>query len=222
MPFPAVARRGKLVATGTRRTRPRQDTAAPPGPALARTLYGDVNPSGRLTATFPHSVGQEPLYYNSFNTGRPSQGQGHYVTGYRDESVLPIYPFGFGLSYTKFEYSPTRIATQKISAAELNHGGTIEVEATVKNVGQRAGTEVAQLYIRQRGTSVARPVRELKGFARIALSPGESRQVKFTLTGKELAFWNIDMQYTAEPCELAVWVAPDSKGGSPAMMMVTP
>ena len=90
------------------------------GPALARTLFGEVNPAGRLTATFPRSVGQMPLYYNSFNTGRPAPGKNRYVTGYIDEQNTPLFPFGWGLSYTKFDYSPTRITTRKISAAELN------------------------------------------------------------------------------------------------------
>ena len=146
------------------------------GPALARTLFGEVNPAGRLTATFPRSVGQMPLYYNTFNTGRPAPGKDRYVTGYIDERNTPLFPFGWGLSYTKFDYSPTRITTAKISAAELNREGAISVEATVKNSGPRAGVEVVQLYIRQRGTSVARPVRELKGFEKIALAPGEARQ----------------------------------------------
>jgi beta-glucosidase len=122
------------------------------GPALARTLFGEVNPAGRLTATFPRSVGQMPLYYNSFNTGRPAPGKNRYVTGYIDERNTPLFPFGWGLSYTKFDYSPTRITTRKISAAELNQGGSISVEATVTNSGPRAGTEVVQLYICQRGT----------------------------------------------------------------------
>jgi len=192
------------------------------GPALARTLYGDVNPAGRLTATFPRSVGQEPLYYNTLNTGRPTPGSDRYVTGYIDEPMTPLFPFGWGLSYTKFDYSPTRITSLKVSARELNHSGAIAVEATVKNVGSRAGAEVVQLYIRQRGTSVARPVRELKGFQKITLTPGESRLVKFVLTKKELAFWNIDMQHAIEPGEVTVWVAPNCQGGQPGKVMIAP
>ncbi len=107
------------------------------GPALVRTLYGDANPSGKLTATFPRSVGQEPLYYNHFNTGRPAPGSDRYVTGYIDEQATPQFPFGWGLSYTKFKYSPTAITSQTASAAELNRDGTIVVEATVTNTGQR-------------------------------------------------------------------------------------
>ncbi len=190
------------------------------GPALARTLCGDVNPSGRLTATFPRSVGQMPLYYNTFSTGRPSHGKDRYVTGYIDELNTPLFPFGWGLSYTKFEYSPTRISTQRISAAELERGAAIAVEATVTNSGPRAGVEVVQLYTCQRGTSVARPVRELKGFERIALAAGEARRVKFSLDKKELAFWNIELMHAVEPGELTVWVAPHSRGGQAAKIMI--
>ncbi len=190
------------------------------GPALARTLCGDVSPSGRLTATFPRSVGQMPLYYNTFSTGRPSPGKDRYVTGYIDELNSPLFPFGWGLSYTKFEYSPTRISTQRISAAELERGTAIAVEATVTNSGPRAGVEVVQLYTCQRGTSVARPVRELKGFERIALAAGEARRVKFSLGKKELAFWNIELMHAVEPGELTVWVAPHSRGGQAAKIMI--
>ncbi len=192
------------------------------GAALARTLFGEVNPGGRLTATFPRSVGQMPLYYNAFNTGRPAPGKDRYVTGYIDERNTPLFPFGWGLSYTKFDYSPTRITTANISAAELNRDGAIGVETTVKNSGARAGEEVVQLYIRQRGTSVARPVRELKGFEKIALAPGVARKVAFTLTKKELAFWNIAMQHTVEAGELTVWVAPHSQGGQAATITIGP
>jgi beta-glucosidase len=190
------------------------------GPALVRALYGEVNPAGRLTATFPRSVGQMPLYYNGFNTGRPSPGADRYVTGYIDEQNTPLFPFGWGLSYTKFEYSPTRIATTEITAADLNRDATIAVEATVKNIGQRTGAEVAQLYICQRGTSVVRPVRELKGFEKIVLAPGEARQVRFLLSKKELAFWNIAMKHVVEPGELTVWVAPHSQGGQAAKITI--
>jgi beta-glucosidase len=192
------------------------------GPALVRTLYGEVNPAGRLTATFPRSVGQMPLYYDSFHTGRPAPGKDRYVTGYIDERNTPLFPFGWGLSYTKFDYSPTRITTRKISAAELNQDGAISVEATVKNSGPRTGAEVVQLYICQRGTSVARPVRELKGFEKITLAAGEARRLKFALTKEELAFWNIDMRRTVESGELTVWVAPHAQGGQAAKRMIEP
>ena len=192
------------------------------GPALVRTLTGEVNPAGRLTATFPRSVGQMPLYYNTFHTGRPSPGKDRFVTGYIDERNTPLFPFGWGLSYTTFAYSPTRITTRRISAAALNAGGAVSVEATVTNSGQRAGAEVVQLYVCQRGTSVARPIRELKGFQKTTLAPREARHVTFTLTQAELAFWNIDMKRTVEPGKLTVWIAPHAQGGQAAKVMIEP
>jgi len=193
------------------------------GPALVRTLYGEVNPAGRLTASFPRSVGQMPLYYNTFNTGRPVEGAQPgdvFITGYRDERNTPLFPFGWGLSYTKFDYTPTLIPAQGVNAAELNKEGAIHVEATVTNSGALAGAEVAQLYIRERGTSVARPVRELKGFEKITLAPGESRRVQFVLTKKELSFCNIDLNQIVEPCELTVWIGPNSGGGRGATILI--
>ena len=195
------------------------------GPALARTLYGEVNPAGKLTACWPRSVGQAPIYYNTLNTGRPAFGKGprgEYVTGYVDEFDTPLFPFGWGLSYTRFVYSDPEISTAKASAANLNKQAAIVVTTTVTNLGSRAGSEVAQLYIRQRGGSTARPVRELKGFERITLAPGEARQLRFTLTKKELAGWNRDLQRTVEAGELTVWVAPHAQGGVPAQVMIAP
>ncbi|RYG55611.1 beta-glucosidase, partial [bacterium] len=194
------------------------------GPAVVNTLYGDVNPTGKLTASFPRSVGQLPLYYNNQNTGRPSRepnkvGDG-YSSAYLDQANSALFPFGYGLSYTKFDYSPTQILTPKATAVGLNKTDVIKVEALVKNTGVRAGSEVVQLYIRQRGNSVARPMRELKGFQKISLAPGEVRKVEFTLSKKELAFWNIDMKNVVESGELTVWVAPNSEGGQPAMMRI--
>lgn len=185
------------------------------GPALVRALYGEINPSGKLTATFPRSVGQVPLYYNCFNTGRPNPGKDRFITGYIDSACTPLYPFGWGLSYTAFEYSPTRIITPSARAAELNQQASIQVEATVKNSGSREGEEVVQLYIGLRGASVVRPVRELKGFQKIRLQPGESRSVRFTLARKELAFWNLEMKHVVEPVELTAWIAPHAQAGEP-------
>lgn len=196
------------------------------GPALVRTLYGEANPVGRLTASFPRSVGQMPLYYNRLNTGRPARTDApnqRFVSSYLDERTSPLFPFGWGLSYTTFAYSAPRIVTPSIRASALNGGkARIEVEATIRNSGTRPGTEVAQLYIRQTGTSVARPIRELKGFARMTLAPGESRLVRFTLTGEELAFWNLQMKRTVEPGELTIWVAPHAEGGESAKIEIAP
>lgn len=194
------------------------------GPALVKTLYGLVNPSGRLTASFPRSVGQVPIYYNRMSTGRPASSPAsreRFSSIYIDENTNPQFPFGWGLSYTKFDYSALRIVSRQVSARDLNAGrATIEVEATVKNTGDRAGVEVAQLYIQERGTSVVRPIRELKGFQRLTLTPGQSQTVHFTLTGKDLAFWNLDMKHVAEPCELSVWVAPNAEAGTPVKMKI--
>ena len=196
------------------------------GPAVVRTLFGDVNPSGRLTASFPRAVGQEPLSYNALSTGRPASvewsatpkgDEEKYVSRYIDVPNTPLFRFGYGLSYTAFEYSPISLSSKSLSAKALNEGRqSVKAWAEVKNAGQRPGKEVVQLYIRLRGTSVTRPVRELKGFRKISLNPGESKRVEFDLTRDELAFWNIDMKNVVEPAELTIWIAPSSGEGTPA------
>jgi beta-glucosidase len=201
------------------------------GPALVGTLFGDSNPSGRLTVSVPRSVGQVPIYYDSLNTGRPrvdpiglgaTKADPYYVTGYINEANTPLYPFGYGLSYTTFSYSAPRVSAPSLSARALNQGlSGLTVSADVRNTGAREGTETAQLYIRLRGTSVARPVRELKGFRRVHLAPGESQRVDFRLGADELAFWNIEMRDVAEPGALYVWVAPDSARGEPASVVIS-
>jgi beta-glucosidase len=193
------------------------------GPALVNTLFGMSNPSGRLTASFPRAVGQEPLYYNYLNTGRPAlnadlshlprNGEEKYLSRYIDEENSPLYPFGYGLSYSTFEYSRPTLSATTTSAAALNAGKTgseIHVAAEVKNTSSLAGTELVQLYVGQRGTSVARPVHELEGFQRVKLAPGESKTVEFTIGRDQLAFWNIDMKDVVEPAKVDVWVAPNS------------
>ncbi|HEU5399776.1 MAG TPA: beta-glucosidase BglX [Terriglobales bacterium] len=193
------------------------------GPALVDTLFGTSNPSGRLTANFPRAVGQEPLYYNYLNTGRPAlnadlthlprTSEEKYLSRYVDELNSPLYPFGYGLSYTTFSYSQPKLSATTTSAAALNAGKTgseVRVTAEVKNTGSRAGTETVQLYTGQRGTSVARPVHELEGFQRVTLGPGESKTVEFTIGRNQLAFWNIDMKEVVEPARVNVWVAPNS------------
>jgi beta-glucosidase len=204
------------------------------GPALVRVLFGDVNPSGKLTVSFPRAAGQEPLYYNALNTGRPPTGidlthrprsfADRFFSRYIDEQNSPLFPFGYGLSYTRFAYSSLTLNTQDISAQGLNSAPArpIHVSAEVKNTGDRPGDEVVQLYIREQGTSVARPVRELKGFARISLAPGESKRVEFTLGQEELAFWNIDMKHVVEPARVTVWIGPNSAEGPQAQFDVTP
>ncbi len=197
------------------------------GPALVRTLFGDSNPSGRLTVSFPRAVGQEPLYYNALNTGRPAEGidlthlprtaDERFHSRYIDEPNSPLFPFGYGLSYTRFTYSPLTLSKRTLSARALNAGQAepLRVSAEVKNMGGRSGEEIVQLYIREQGTSVARPLRELKGFRRVALAPGESKRVEFTIGRDELAFWNIAMKEVVEPARVTLWVGPSSVEGSP-------
>ncbi len=202
------------------------------GPALVRTLFGDVGPSGHLTATFPRSVGQEPLYYNALATGRPvpavvdlgkpPDSGSRFLSRYIDELNAPLFPFGYGLSYTTFTYSPVSLSRRALSAAALNSGqSSLTVTADVTNSGRRPGTEVAQCYIRLTGTSVARPVRELRGFRSVELAPGQTKHVEFTLGRDELSFWNIDMKYLTEPSFLQVWIATDSASGIPAAVSIT-
>jgi beta-glucosidase len=143
------------------------------------------------------------------------------VSGYIDEKDGPLYPFGYGLGYTSFTYSDVTVDASLLSAAAINQGDAhLTVSATISNTGSREGTDVAQLYIRLRGTSIARPIRELKGFRRLHLAPGESQKVEFTLGRDELSFWNIDTKYVAEPGTLFVWVAPDSSRGAPARIEI--
>ena len=196
------------------------------GPALERVLFGEAAPAGRLTVTFPRSLGQVPIYHSMLNTGRPpvgldltrppSNGGDKYRSRYIDEQNTPLYPFGFGLTYTSFEYSVPQSNVQEAGVEELNNGrAQVRVTADVKNTGTRAGEEVVQLYIALRGTSVARPMRELKGFRRVALGPGESRRVEFTIGRNELAIWQRDTKYVVEPAELTIWVAPNAQAGTP-------
>jgi beta-glucosidase len=201
------------------------------GPALTRVLFGDTDPAGRLTVSVPRSVGQVPIYYNSLNTGRPrvdpiglgsQRADPYYITGYIDQTNTPLYPFGYGLAYTTFGYSAVHVDASSISARALNRGTAhLTVSAEVRNTGNRSGTETAQLYIRLRGTSVARPVRELKGFRRVLLSPGQLSRLEFTLGRDELSFWNIDMRDIVEPSSLYVWVSADCTQGIPAKVEIT-
>jgi len=202
------------------------------GPALVDALTGTANFSGRLPVTLPRSVGQVPIYYNHLNTGRPAKntdltkpgtGDAKYKSRYIDEQNAPLYPFGYGLSYSQFTYSPVTLSASSLSAKALDRNGTgITVRATVKNVGTRDAVEVAQLYVRLRGTSVSLPVRELKGYQRLALAAGESREVGFSIGREQLAFWNIDLKYVVEPSAVSIWIAPDAQAGVPAELTVTP
>jgi beta-glucosidase len=194
------------------------------GPALADLLFGDVSPSGRLPVSWPASVGQVPIYYNHKNTGRPPQPKEFtpigdiprhqkqtsmgFTASYLDVPAFPAYPFGYGLTYGNFKYSDL-----SIDKAEIAADGSLTASATILNKGHRAATEVVQLYVRDVVGSVTRPVRELKGFQRVTLAPGESRKVTFTLKAADLAFTNIDMKKVVEPGEFELWIAPDAASG---------
>jgi beta-glucosidase len=180
------------------------------GNGVADVLFGDVDPSGRLTVTVPRSVGQVPMYYNHFNTGRP--GFGEYKGNYVDGPNTPLYPFGFGLAYTTFRYSPV-----ELNARVMKPGGTLTAKVNVKNIGSRAGTETVQLYLREVAASAGpRPVRELKGFQKMQLQPGESRDVSFTISDKELGYYDTTGHWLVEPGEFQLWLAKDSASGQPA------
>lgn len=195
------------------------------GPALVRMLFGDVNPSGHLTATFPRSVGQEPLYYNALSTGRPLTGAGagtetRFTSRYIDELNTPLFPFGHGLSYTTFNYAQPAAQPGAISVAALRRGAKVTVTTEVTNTGDREGVAVAQCYIRLTGTSVARPVRELKGFQRLDLRAGTHQVVRFALGQDELSFWNADMKQTVESAKLDIWIGGDSATGTPTTVLI--
>ena len=203
------------------------------GPALVGTLFGESTPSGRLVVSWPRSVGQEPLYYNALSTGRPAGdtdlsrpppgGTAKYVSRYIDEQNSPQFPFGFGLSYTSFRYGQPQISVKEVSARALNQelrlskrqaGGSVSVSAEVTNTGVREGEETVQLYVRLQGTSVAQPVRALKGFQRIRLAPGETRKVTFNLSADSFSFWNDQNKFEVEPALATIWISPDSARGS--------
>ncbi|QTN00577.1 beta-glucosidase BglX [Sediminibacillus dalangtanensis] len=179
------------------------------GNAIADLLYGDVNPSGKLTMSFPHSVGQVPVYYNHFNTGRPKDApdaQERYVSQYLDSPNDPMYPFGFGLSYTSFTYHDLTLSTDS-----LTFGQPLTVTVTVTNSGQTAGEEIVQFYTRDHVGEVVRPLKELKGFQRIKLEPRETREVHFTLTEEQLRYHHADLEFTSDPGTFTVYVGPNSK-----------
>lgn len=195
------------------------------GEAIADLLSGKAVPSGKTPVTFLKTVGQAPMYYNHLNTGRPNTGTetllmdlplkaGQTSNGctsyYLDSGYGPLFPFGYGLSYTTFEYSDLTLDSREYTAAD-----TIKVKFTLKNSGEYTGTEVAQLYVRDLVGSIARPVKELKGFQRVTLNAGESKVVEFSLPVSALAFWNINNEYIVEPGDFQLWVATDSASGEP-------
>jgi beta-glucosidase len=175
-------------------------------------------------------VGQEPLYYNALSTGRPVEGgDPKYVSRYLDVPNSPQFPFGFGLSYTTFRYGTTEINQKQLKASALSTSlsrsaskPVLTPSAEVTNTGQRPGEEVVQLYVRLQGTSVAQPVRALKGFQRVTLGVGETKKVTFDLGPEALALWNDRNQFAVEPAKVSIWIAPDSTQGTKAEVEIAP
>ena len=177
--------------------------------AIGDVLFGDVNPSGKLSMTFPRNVGQIPLYYNHKNTGRPLAKGGwftKFTSNYLDVPNEPLYPFGYGLSYTTFQYSDVRL-----DKTQMNQNGTITATVTLTNTGERDGAEVVQLYLRDLVGSITRPVQELKGFQKVFLKAGESKEISFQITSDLLKFYDYDLDYVCEPGDFDVMI-----GGSSA------
>ena len=208
------------------------------GPAVGDVLFGDAAPSGHLPLSWPRSVGQEPLYYNALNTGRPAadpdrppqKGETKYLSRYIDEPNTPQFPFGFGLTYTSFRYGATQVTTAQLSAAALeqqldargDRARVVRVSADITNTGSRAGETVAQLYVRLDGTSIAMPVRMLKGFQSVALASGETRKVTFDLDALTFAFWGADNTFAVEPARVTLWIAANSAEGEPVKLTIAP
>ena len=186
------------------------------GHALADVVFGDYNPAGRLPITFPRNVGQVPIYYAHKNTGRPPREEERYSSKYLDVSWKPLYAFGHGLSYTSFRYDGLRLSQKKMPA-----NGTQQVEVTVTNTGDRAGDEVVQLYLRDDVASITRPVKQLRGFRRVHLLPGQSETLTFTLTANDLAFYGADMKPVVEPGSFTVFAGGNSVDNLEAKFEVT-
>jgi len=176
------------------------------GNAIADVLFGDYNPSAKLPVSFPQSVGQIPVYYSYFNTGRPVNSGKVPNTSYIDLSVYPKFEFGFGLSYTTFEYSELKLSKNKLTPDEK-----IEVSLNVKNTGKFDGEEIVQLYLRDKVGSVIRPVIELKDFKKTALKAGESKTIRFTIDKEKLSFYNQQLNWVAEPGEFDLMIGASSK-----------
>jgi len=176
------------------------------GNAVADVVFGDCNPAGRLTTSFPRNVGQIPIYYNHLATGRPYNPESiRYSSSYIDVPNTPLFPFGFGLSYTEFVYGA--VAADKLA---LNGDETLTLSVTVTNCGERSGEEVVQLYLRDPVASIARPVKELKGFEKIRLTPGQSRVVRFTIRPEALGFYKSDLTYVWEAGDFDFFIGPSS------------
>lgn len=193
------------------------------GRAVADLLFGAVSPSGRLTACWPRAVGQIPVYYAHKNTGRPIEGPGTtqfdepFKSTYINEANAPLFPFGYGLGYTRFQYTDLTVETP-----ELPLDGTLVASVTLTNAGPRPGTEVVQVYVRDVLANVTRPVRELKAFRRVSLEPGESQRIRFEIPVSTLGFIGLEMRDTVEPGEFRLWIAPDSTSGPEGSFVLQP
>ena len=174
---------------------------------LVDVLFGDVNPSGKLTTTFPRSVGQIPLYYNAKKTGRPMNPDDHFTSKYLDITNDPLYPFGYGLSYTTFSYGDLQLDKTSVQG----ENGVLTASVQVTNTGKLEGEEVVQLYIGDPAASISRPMKELKNFQKISLKPGESRKVSFTITPEDLKFYNSALEYIWEPGLFNIYVGTNSR-----------
>ena len=191
------------------------------GDAICDVVFGDKVPSGKLTASMPKATGQEPLYYNHQNTGRPVPDDNarfaKYASNCLDVSNGALYPFGYGLSYTTFEYSGVKLSTAKMGTTD---GNSVTATVTVKNTGNRDADEIVQLYIRDKVASISRPVKELKGFQRIHLNAGESKEVNFQVTPETLKFYNAELKYVIEPGDFDIMVGPNSRDTKSALLTV--
>lgn len=176
------------------------------GNAITDILFGDVNPSGKITMSFPRNVGQVPVYYNHKNTGRPFDPNQKYTSKYLDAPNTPLYPFGYGLSYTTYKYGAVSLSTDTLRA-----GGALTASVLITNTGKRQGKETVQLYIRDMVGSITRPVKELTGFQQITLAPGETKKVSFSITVNDLKFYNSDLQYVYEPGAFKVFIGTNSR-----------
>jgi beta-glucosidase len=185
------------------------------GHAIADALFGDVNPGGKLPVTFPRTVGQVPLYYNHKTTGRPPDANNKYTSKYLDVPWTPLFPFGHGLSYTQFRLTGLQLSADRIFPdGRLTFADSrMTVSVEVENTGRRAGDEVVQLYLTDVASSVTRPVKELKGFERVTLRPGEKRRVQFTLGAEHLGFHDSKMRFRVEEGQFNVTVGTSSVGG---------
>ncbi|MFB7631020.1 beta-glucosidase BglX [Streptomyces sp. NPDC056149] len=193
------------------------------GNALADVLFGKVNPGGKLPVSLPRSVGQLPIHYNHENTGRPYDPNDKFTSKYLDLPDGPLFPFGYGLSYTTFRIGTPRLGTSRIAADALRAGDGVEVTAAVTNTGSRAGDEVVQLYVHDRAASIAQPVRRLRGFHRVTLAPGASRTVRFRLAAEDLGFWSNAPhgEFRLEPGAIDVYVGGSSAAEGKATLTVT-